>query len=174
MNSQDLINTLISYQYTKTEFFPKKLGVSDLTARKYLEYLTTTDCFKRQQSWEPAFMGTRPWCKYWLNHRRCKLGRELQESRELPSTRPYMYRWNTGLCFFTMIRILNQWKEFLGSGYNDERIQLCLKSIWANQDEDNDPWCGCSYTWKRDHENGNAALGPLYQFHAIYSNVRNE
>jgi Fic family protein len=38
--SQDLINNLFSHPYTKIEFIQSDLGVSRLTATKYLEALT--------------------------------------------------------------------------------------------------------------------------------------
>ena len=45
--SQDLINNLFFYPYTKIEFLQKDLGVSYLTARKYLEMLATDGLLKK-------------------------------------------------------------------------------------------------------------------------------
>jgi len=47
--SQDLINNLFSYPYTKIEFVQKDLDVSRLTATKYLEALTAAGFLDKQK-----------------------------------------------------------------------------------------------------------------------------
>ena len=47
--SQDLINNLFTYPYTKIEFIERDLKVSRLTATKYLDALTATGFLKKQK-----------------------------------------------------------------------------------------------------------------------------
>ena len=47
--SQDLINNLFTHPYTKIEFLQRDLGVSRLTATKYLDALATTRFVKKQK-----------------------------------------------------------------------------------------------------------------------------
>ena len=47
--SQDLINNLFTHPYTKIEFLQHDLGVSRLTATKYLDALATTGFVKKQK-----------------------------------------------------------------------------------------------------------------------------
>ena len=47
--SQDLINTLFLHPYTKTEFVERDLGVSRLTASKYLEALTAGGFLRKER-----------------------------------------------------------------------------------------------------------------------------
>ncbi|MGH7620690.1 MAG: Fic family protein, partial [Gemmatimonadaceae bacterium] len=47
--SQDLINTLFAHPYTKIQFVERELGVSRLTARKYLEALTAGGILQKQK-----------------------------------------------------------------------------------------------------------------------------
>jgi Fic family protein len=46
---QDLINNLFAYPYTKIEFIQEDLGVSRLTATRYLEALTTAGFLTKQK-----------------------------------------------------------------------------------------------------------------------------
>ncbi len=47
--SQDLINNLFSHPYTKIDYVKRDLGVSRLTARKYLEALTASGFLQKQR-----------------------------------------------------------------------------------------------------------------------------
>lgn len=48
--SQDLVNHLFAYPYTKIEFFQKALGVSRLTATKYLEALVQDGILEKRRA----------------------------------------------------------------------------------------------------------------------------
>jgi Fic family protein len=58
--SQDLINNLFSHPYTKIEFLQKDLGVSRLTATKYLDQLTTGGFLKKQKVGRSNYYINRP------------------------------------------------------------------------------------------------------------------
>ncbi|MEA2415150.1 MAG: hypothetical protein QOI58_1807 [Thermoanaerobaculia bacterium] len=47
--SQDLLNNLFTHPYTKVEFVQRDLGVSRLTARKFLEELTDGAFLQKQK-----------------------------------------------------------------------------------------------------------------------------
>ena len=47
--SQDLINNLFTHPYTKIDFLQRDLGVSRLTATKYLDVLAETGFLKKQK-----------------------------------------------------------------------------------------------------------------------------
>jgi Fic family protein len=47
--SQDLLNNLFRYPYTKIEFIERELGVSRPTASKYLEQLTSAGLLRKQK-----------------------------------------------------------------------------------------------------------------------------
>jgi Fic family protein len=47
--SQDLINNLFMHPYTKIEFIEKDLGISRLTATKYLDELTESGFLQKQK-----------------------------------------------------------------------------------------------------------------------------
>lgn len=47
--SQDLLNNLFRYPYTKIEFIERELGVSRPTASKYLEQLTAVGLVRKQK-----------------------------------------------------------------------------------------------------------------------------
>jgi Fic family protein len=47
--SQDLINNLFSHPYTKIEFIERELGVSRLTASKYLEALVASGFLEKRK-----------------------------------------------------------------------------------------------------------------------------
>jgi Fic family protein len=47
--SQDLLNNLFRYPYTKIEFIERELGVSRPTASKYLEQLTSAGILRKQK-----------------------------------------------------------------------------------------------------------------------------
>ncbi len=47
--SQDLLNNLFRYPYTKIEFIERELGVSRPTASKYLEQLTSAGLVRKQK-----------------------------------------------------------------------------------------------------------------------------
>ena len=47
--SQDLINNLFTHPYTKIEFLQRDLGVSRLTATKYLEALTAAGLLQKRK-----------------------------------------------------------------------------------------------------------------------------
>jgi Fic family protein len=47
--SQDLLNNLFRYPYTKIEFIERELGVSRPTASKYLEMLTSGGLVRKQK-----------------------------------------------------------------------------------------------------------------------------
>jgi len=53
--SQDLINNIFQHPYTKTEFLMNDLGISRLTATKYLEELCKIDILKKEKIWKENF-----------------------------------------------------------------------------------------------------------------------
>ena len=53
--SQDLLNNLFRYPYTKIEFVEKELGVSRVTASKYLEQLTKAGFLRKQRMGKTNF-----------------------------------------------------------------------------------------------------------------------
>lgn len=53
--SQDLINNLFFYPYTKIDFLENDLGVSYLTARKYLEMLASDGLLEKKTVWRSSF-----------------------------------------------------------------------------------------------------------------------
>jgi len=55
MYSQDLINTLFFYLYTKIEHIEKNLGVSYATARKYLELLHKAGFVDKMRFWKSSY-----------------------------------------------------------------------------------------------------------------------
>jgi Fic family protein len=58
--SQDLLNNLFRYPYTKIEFVEKELGVSRPTAGKYLEQLTTAGFVRKQRIGKTNFYINEP------------------------------------------------------------------------------------------------------------------
>jgi Fic family protein len=58
--SQDLINNLFSHPYTKIEFIQKDLGVSRLTATKYLDRLTEDGFLKKKKVGRSNYYINRP------------------------------------------------------------------------------------------------------------------
>jgi len=48
--SQDLVDHLFAYPYTKTEFFQKALGISRLTATKYLDALVQDGILEKRRA----------------------------------------------------------------------------------------------------------------------------
>jgi Fic family protein len=58
--SQDLINNLFAHPYTKIEFIERDLGVSRLTASKYLEALTATGFLHKQKVGRTNYYVNRP------------------------------------------------------------------------------------------------------------------
>lgn len=58
--SQDLINNLFSYPYTKIEFIERDLNVSRLTATKYLEALVTGGLLEKQKVGRTNYFINRP------------------------------------------------------------------------------------------------------------------
>jgi DNA-binding transcriptional ArsR family regulator len=53
--SQDLLNNLFRYPYTKIEFIENELGVSRPTAGKYLEQLTAAGLVRKQRMGKTNF-----------------------------------------------------------------------------------------------------------------------
>ncbi len=47
--SQDLINNLFSHPYTKIEFLVRELGVSRITASKYLDAIAETGILRKEK-----------------------------------------------------------------------------------------------------------------------------
>ena len=58
--SQDLLNNLFRYPYTKIEFVERELGVSRPTATKYLEQLTTAGLVRKQRMGKTNFYINEP------------------------------------------------------------------------------------------------------------------
>lgn len=58
--SQDLLNNLFRYPYTKIEFIERELGVSRPTASKYLEQLTATGLVRKQKKGRTNFYINEP------------------------------------------------------------------------------------------------------------------
>ena len=48
--SQDLLNNLFKHPYTKIEFVERDLGVSRITASKYLNQLATDGLLEKQKT----------------------------------------------------------------------------------------------------------------------------
>ena len=53
--SQDLLNNLFRYPYTKIEFIERELGVSRPTATKYLEQLSSVGLVRKQRMGKTNF-----------------------------------------------------------------------------------------------------------------------
>ncbi len=60
--SQDLINNLFTQPYTKIEFIQRDLGVSRLTASKYLEALTAAGFLQKQKIGRSNYYINAPLC----------------------------------------------------------------------------------------------------------------
>ena len=58
--SQDLLNNLFRYPYTKIEFVERELGVSRITAAKYLNQLTTAGFVRKQKMGKTNFYINEP------------------------------------------------------------------------------------------------------------------
>ncbi len=58
--SQDLLNNLFRYPYTKIEFVEKELGVSRVTAGKYLDLLATAEFVRKQKKGKTNFYINEP------------------------------------------------------------------------------------------------------------------
>ena len=58
--SQDLLNNLFRYPYTKIEFIERELGVSRPTATKYLEQLTSAGLVRKQKMGRSNFYINEP------------------------------------------------------------------------------------------------------------------
>ncbi len=58
--SQDLLNNLFRYPYTKIEFVERELGVSRPTAGNYLEQLTKAGFLHKQKMWKTNFYINKP------------------------------------------------------------------------------------------------------------------
>lgn len=58
--SQDLLNNLFRYPYTKIEFIERELGVSRVTASKYLEQLTSSGFLRKQRLGKTNFYINEP------------------------------------------------------------------------------------------------------------------
>ena len=58
--SQDLLNNLFRYPYTKIEFVERELGVSRITAAKYLDQLTKADFLRKQKMGKTNFYINEP------------------------------------------------------------------------------------------------------------------
>ena len=58
--SQDLLNNLFRYPYTKIEFVEEELGVSRITATKYLEKLTAAGLVRKQKMGKTNFYINEP------------------------------------------------------------------------------------------------------------------
>jgi Fic family protein len=58
--SQDLLNNLFRYPYTKIEFLERELKVSRLTATRYLEGLAAAGFLEKQKIWRSNFYINRP------------------------------------------------------------------------------------------------------------------
>ncbi len=58
--SQDLLNILFRYPYTKTEYVEKELGVSRITAAKYLEQLVAGGVVRKQRIGKNKFYINEP------------------------------------------------------------------------------------------------------------------
>ena len=58
--SQDLLNNLFRYPYTKIEFIEQELGVSRPTASKYLDQLTTAGLVRKQRVGKTNFYINEP------------------------------------------------------------------------------------------------------------------
>jgi len=58
--SQDLLNNLFRYPYTKIEFVEQELSVSRVTASKYLEQLTKAGFLRKQRMGKTNFYINEP------------------------------------------------------------------------------------------------------------------
>ena len=58
--SQDLLNNLFRHPYTKIEFVEKELGISRVTASKYLELLVAEDILRKERRGKTNFFINEP------------------------------------------------------------------------------------------------------------------
>ena len=58
--SQDLLNNLFRHPYTKIEFVERELGVSRVTASKYLEMLVTEGILRKEKRRKSNFFINEP------------------------------------------------------------------------------------------------------------------
>lgn len=58
--SQDLLNNLFRYPYTKIESLEKELGISRITAGKYLEQLSAAGFLRKQKRGKTNFYINEP------------------------------------------------------------------------------------------------------------------
>lgn len=68
MYSQDLLNRLFAYPYTKIDFLMKELGISRPTASKYLNTLTTAGFLERRKIGRHYFFINRPLLTLIIQH----------------------------------------------------------------------------------------------------------